>query len=520
MKNIVVAGDYVLDHTVYRFANSETQEFFTHGAAGNVATHLMGFLDFPSQVHYYGFESESCEESINSGLLYSYEALERKIRIYTNYVCENFISVNGHGEKYTWGLTKFNFISNMEEFEQPISAIVFSNYGKHQLSKLWMNDFNQFIRDNPSIPVIVDSRSGDFSNISRIDICIFNDIFDSWQSGIKLCGERGFFHYHEDPSYCTHYPALNRFAFNTIGAGDAFTACLAALVAYYPKCLKDKVVFDAVLKVCQVYCANFVRLQFPNKPKKIINHPYDYKYVSSPSMLSEVLGFRGRTVFTNGCFNGFHAGHKHLLKEIKKQFPLHKLIVSINDDSYLTGFKNTPAEKVIPWEERARTIALQPEVDFVIKQDDETPAGIICDVMPDVLVKGKESENWTPIGADYVLGCGGVVLLIDKLEGISNSLDSPEWEAPMHMLAYNGEEYNYYINTHTYDESDINIFFPYPISLSPYLASLSRVDLEELSMFPPLQWEQLQGQTDSLAEQEAHLRESQEKSAVEPSHLD
>jgi cytidyltransferase-like protein len=66
-----------------------------------------------------------------------------------------------------------------------------------------------------------------------------------------------------------------------------------------------------------------------------MNHP---KIVSLKEILYNVSS--DPIVFTNGCFDMFHAGHAHMLKSIKRSAPLDaKLVVGINSDESVRANK-------------------------------------------------------------------------------------------------------------------------------------------------------------------------------------
>jgi rfaE bifunctional protein nucleotidyltransferase chain/domain len=127
----------------------------------------------------------------------------------------------------------------------------------------------------------------------------------------------------------------------------------------------------------------------------------------------------GRTlVFTNGCYDVLHAGHLHLLEAAAQLGDL--LVVGLNEDESVSRLKG-PGRPVVPFAERALLLAGLEAVDFVVGFAEDTPARLIAEVVPDVLVKGGD---WSPeriVGREVVEGRGGRVVTIPLVAGASTS---------------------------------------------------------------------------------------------------
>ena len=65
-------------------------------------------------------------------------------------------------------------------------------------------------------------------------------------------------------------------------------------------------------------------------------------------------------------------------------------------------------------------MAAWPEVDFVIKFDEDTPEELIQNLNPSVLVKGSDTTGEIP-GADFVVNSGGDLHIVDIREDLSTS---------------------------------------------------------------------------------------------------
>lgn len=123
-------------------------------------------------------------------------------------------------------------------------------------------------------------------------------------------------------------------------------------------------------------------------------------------------------VFTNGCFDIVHHGHVDSL--IKSAEMGTKLIVGLNSDRSVEILKgrNRP---ILSTESRAIVLAAFCFVDAVIVFPEETPADLIAQILPDILVKGNQYKIHEIAGADTVLSHGGKVETLELVPDISTS---------------------------------------------------------------------------------------------------
>jgi len=123
-------------------------------------------------------------------------------------------------------------------------------------------------------------------------------------------------------------------------------------------------------------------------------------------------------VFTNGVFDILHAGHIRYL-ETARGFG-DALIVAVNSDASVRAIKG-PARPITPEAERAEILASLAFVDAVVIFGEETPAGIIERMQPDVLVKGADWAADAIVGREAVERRGGRVERVKIEEGQSTS---------------------------------------------------------------------------------------------------
>lgn len=125
-----------------------------------------------------------------------------------------------------------------------------------------------------------------------------------------------------------------------------------------------------------------------------------------------------RLVFTNGVFDLLHAGHLQSLERARALGD--RLVVAVNSDSSVRRLKG-PDRPYQPAAERTLLLAGLRVVDAVIEFDEDTPAELVAQLLPDVLVKGADYEGRDVAGADAVRAAGGEVRLIDLVPGKSTT---------------------------------------------------------------------------------------------------
>lgn len=124
-----------------------------------------------------------------------------------------------------------------------------------------------------------------------------------------------------------------------------------------------------------------------------------------------------RVVFTNGCFDILHSGHLAYLTFARQQGDC--LVVGLNSDESVR--RNKGSERpLIGEQERALMLTGLRAVDYVVVFNEDEPRDLIADIVPDVLVKGKDWAHYVS-GREVVERNGGKVVLADMVEGRSTS---------------------------------------------------------------------------------------------------
>jgi len=125
-----------------------------------------------------------------------------------------------------------------------------------------------------------------------------------------------------------------------------------------------------------------------------------------------------RLVFTNGCFDLLHVGHVTLLEKARALGDA--LVVGVNEDRSVRRLKG-PGRPIVPLAERMEMLAGLRPVDYVVPFAEDTPAKVIAEVRPAVLVKGGDYRLGEIVGRGTVEEGGGRVVRVPLRKGRSTS---------------------------------------------------------------------------------------------------
>ncbi|MEH0970434.1 D-glycero-beta-D-manno-heptose 1-phosphate adenylyltransferase [Micromonospora sp. CPCC 205546] len=123
-------------------------------------------------------------------------------------------------------------------------------------------------------------------------------------------------------------------------------------------------------------------------------------------------------VFTNGCFDVLHRGHVRYLEQARALGDL--LVVAVNSDGSVRRLKG-PDRPVNPVEDRIALLAALACVDHVVVFEEDSPAGLIETVRPDVYVKGGDYPPEMVPEAPLVRRLGGQVRTLGYVPDRSTS---------------------------------------------------------------------------------------------------
>ncbi len=136
------------------------------------------------------------------------------------------------------------------------------------------------------------------------------------------------------------------------------------------------------------------------------------------SLCSQYKKDNKKIIMTNGCFDILHVGHAHILKESRKMGDV--LIVALNSDKSINSIKgnNRP---IMKQDERAYLLSNLESVHHIFIFDEETPEKIICEILPDILVKGSDYKNKEVAGEECLRKNNKKVVLVDLIDGYSST---------------------------------------------------------------------------------------------------
>ncbi len=155
------------------------------------------------------------------------------------------------------------------------------------------------------------------------------------------------------------------------------------------------------------------RARLPEDPaKKVISRR------TAPALFSRLRRAGRRIVFTNGCFDILHAGHARYLRRASAMGDV--LVVGLNSDASVRRLKGE-GRPIQAAGDRAYLLASFGCVSYVVVFGEDTPAALIEDVVPHVLVKGGDWKGKAIAGAEFVRSRGGTVKTIRFLPGRSTT---------------------------------------------------------------------------------------------------
>lgn len=125
-----------------------------------------------------------------------------------------------------------------------------------------------------------------------------------------------------------------------------------------------------------------------------------------------------KVVFTNGVFDLIHSGHVDYLIKAKEMGDV--LILALNSDSSVKRIKGNK-RPILEQNERAFIVSNLKPVDYVTFFEEDTPAEIISDLIPDILVKGADWAIDKIVGREVVEANGGEVKNIKFINDQSTS---------------------------------------------------------------------------------------------------
>jgi D-beta-D-heptose 7-phosphate kinase/D-beta-D-heptose 1-phosphate adenosyltransferase len=213
-----------------------------------------------------------------------------------------------------------------------------------------------------------------------------------------------------------HVPAEVREVADVTGAGDTVTSvlamCLAAGWEIDEACRLASAAAGIAVSKPRTYVVKAAELAqlWKGESIKVLDRDVAAQRVAEARRLGQTV------VFTNGCFDVLHAGHLSCLERARKLGDL--LVLGLNSDRSVRSNKG-PGRPALSQDHRAALLAGLACVDIVVIFDEETPEELLRLLTPDVLVKGGDRDQI--VGAEIVESCGGRVVTLPLVEGLSSS---------------------------------------------------------------------------------------------------
>jgi D-beta-D-heptose 7-phosphate kinase/D-beta-D-heptose 1-phosphate adenosyltransferase len=206
------------------------------------------------------------------------------------------------------------------------------------------------------------------------------------------------------------------------GAGDMFLAALAYAVGNGQDLLEAVRLANraAGLEVRRLGATpvSLSELQFASVSRAIGTEQKVVSFAELSAIRDQHRSLGHTLVFTNGCFDLFHAGHLHSLEQARQLGDV--LIVGLNSDESVRRLKGN-GRPLITAGQRAQILAALACVAYVVIYEDDTPCRILAELQPDVLVKGGTYTASQVVGREIVEAYGGRIVLISPQPDMSTT---------------------------------------------------------------------------------------------------
>lgn len=219
-----------------------------------------------------------------------------------------------------------------------------------------------------------------------------------------------------------HLPAKAREVYDVTGAGDTVVSTLAAAIGAQLTLPEACVLanYAASLVVGKVGTSSVSATELAVFASQQ-HRENDAGVLSETQLIQAVRAAKARgesVVMTNGCFDILHSGHVSYLSEAAELGD--HLIVAVNDDASVRALKGT-GRPVNAINRRMAVLAGLSSVHWVVPFSEDTPARLIGEVLPDILVKGGDYQIEEIAGGDAVIANGGSVKVLRFEDGVSTT---------------------------------------------------------------------------------------------------
>jgi len=144
--------------------------------------------------------------------------------------------------------------------------------------------------------------------------------------------------------------------------------------------------------------------------------PVKLKPLKKLLTLRELWRWEGKTVvFTNGVYDILHAGHVQLLEKARALGDV--LVVGLNEDRSVKKLGKGPERPINRFVDRATVLSALSSVDAIVGFSQETPAELLSQLRPDILVKGGDYKPEQVAGRESA----GKVVIVPLKKGYSTT---------------------------------------------------------------------------------------------------
>ncbi len=459
-RQILVVGDVMLDNyyvgDVRRISpEAPVPVFRKHsersvlGGAANVAANLIAAGQQVSMMSIIGDDENGrrlmasfSEQGVNAKLV---SKLQRSTTIKTRFLADNNQQILRLDVEDTDAISKKECQVMLEQLRESISQfdlILISDYLKGLLTQEFCQGVIKMARAN-NIPVIIDVKDPKYGkyygatllkpNLNELrsltgkNVETDNEIVEASEELRKRCnckyilttlGGRGMVLVGDGEPYFVK--SLAREVYDVSGAGDTTIAYLSTCIANGLPIREavDIANYAAGIQVGKVGTSSV----YWHEVRDLISNE-DHGSIHKILTIEEINNFRKenankKIVFTNGCFDILHVGHKRYLQKAATLGDI--LIVGLNSDASVRRLKG-PTRPVNNEQDRAEMLSALGFIDYVTVFDEDTPYELIKKIQPDVLVKGGDYKPDEVVGKDIVEARGGRLELIQFVEGKSTT---------------------------------------------------------------------------------------------------
>lgn len=415
------------------------REWSTLGGAGNVAANVASLGGKATLIGLVGNDAaaatilDSCSKvGIMSSVIQGFQPTIVKTRVVSGQQIVRF----DKEEELIWTDGQLaEFSSKLEELIQESDIILLSDYAKGTLTDEVLKLVFESASDNGK-RVLIDPKRADWSayagaflitpNLTELAMTeagkgIKNDDNMVVNACQKLLGQFGVQHIVATRSSygmtvvsdkkVLNIPTRALEVFDVSGAGDTVLAAFGMSLAEGKTVTESAFVANAAAGIVVSKRGTAV----VNRSELETFLKGGFKEISRTAIDSFKQKNAGRqVVFTNGCFDVLHQGHRKLLQEAKELGDL--LVVGLNSDDSIKRLKGEtrPINSV---GSRVEALTALPFVDTVIVFEEDTPLELLKELRPDILVKGGDYLPEEIVGRELV----DEVVVIPLMEGVSTT---------------------------------------------------------------------------------------------------